>query len=385
MKDRFRGEEVRAATGGVTKIAPRGQIAGRARRVDRLGRRGGIEIRLSVGRSAIGRLREASQSPKRAIRMAAPDFPKSHNFGYIPILAESGHTNFLAVVPVADPGGWASTVRNNRDLVRCWIERWLVRSDVRRRASDWLSGSIDLLLPPVCASCFVDLELADEKVALCAVCRQALLAEQIEDACPRCGIRGLAEFGVRESCRQCHGRSKPFRQVIPLGSYEGAVRQAIVRMKHFHEAPLTAAIGRLLAERLVARLTEGRPDVIVPVPKYWVKRWLHGVSAAEVLAEVVATEFGLPLAAHALRWRRRTQKQSLLPFAQRRRNVNGALQARHASRLEGAHVLLLDDIMTTGATAREAARALRAVGVGDVTVSVVGRALFDSRRGVSQK
>ena len=121
---------------------------------------------------------------------------------------------------------------------------------------------------------------------------------------------------------------------------------------------------------------------MVPVPKYWVKRWLRGASAAEVLADVVADELGLPLAARALRWQRRTRKQSLLPFAQRRRNLRDALRARRSARLQGAHVLLLDDIMTTGATAREAARALRAVGVAHVTVSVVGRALFDSRRGI---
>ena len=89
MKDRFRGEEVRAAAGEARKTASRGRFVGRARRSTAYDRAVGMK---SIDRSTMGRLRGASPSPKRGIRMAAPDLPKSHNFGYIPILVESGHS-----------------------------------------------------------------------------------------------------------------------------------------------------------------------------------------------------------------------------------------------------------------------------------------------------
>ena len=106
-----------------------------------------------------------------------------------------------------------------------------------------MCASIDLLLPPVCASCFVDLDASDEPAALCGACRQLLLAERIEGACPNCGTRSGSNSQTMRSCPHCQGRSQPFRQVIPLGRYEGSLRQAIVRMKHFHEAPLTGGFG----------------------------------------------------------------------------------------------------------------------------------------------
>jgi predicted amidophosphoribosyltransferase len=91
----------------------------------------------------------------------------------------------------------------------------------------------------------------------------------------------------------------------------------------------------------------------------------------------------LPVARTALRWRRTTQKQSLLPLGQRRRNLAGALGVSRRSEFQGAHVLVLDDIMTTGATAGEAARVLRRAGAQFVTVGIVGRALVTGARGTS--
>ena len=97
-------------------------------------------------------------------------------------------------------------------------------------------------------------------------------------------------------------------------------------------------------------------------------------------ADVVGRVLRLPVARTALRWRRSTHKQSLLPLGQRRRNLTGALRVSRRSQLRGAHVLLLDDIMTTGATVGEAARVLRRAGAEYVTVGLVGRALVDRTR-----
>ncbi len=155
------------------------------------------------------------------------------------------------------------------------------------------------------------------------------------------------------------------------------MRRAVIRMKHFHEFPLTAAVGVLLADELRLQTQQNPPQIVVPIPKHWLRRWLHGSSAAELLAEVVGSRLRLTVAGRALCWRRKTRKQSLLPLGQRRRNLHGALRLRLRHDLRDAHVLVLDDTMTTGATAGEAARVLHQAGARYVTVGVIGRALVD--------
>ncbi len=251
---------------------------------------------------------------------------------------------------------------------------------LQTRVRKWAAATTDLLLPPGCASCGRFLPSADRQPVLCPSCRANLLAERMEHACRFCGAEQVVAGDGSNRCVGCRTRKWMFERVVSLGRYRGEIRNTVLRMKQFHEYALTAAVGALLAEQLVETLQQRWWDVIVPVPKYWLKRWWQGASAAEVMAEVVAVELRSPLAVRALRWRRRTRKQSLLPLAQRRRNLAGALGARPLSVLHGANVLLLDDIMTTGATAQEASRALRKRGARSVTVGVVGRALVDRLR-----
>lgn len=238
-------------------------------------------------------------------------------------------------------------------------------------------ATVDLILPPVCAGCFVPLESTGLEPGLCAGCRADLLAERLQDACGYCGVPRPPGTDPEQRCPSCRRRRFAFQQVIALGGYRGAVRRAVIRMKQFHEFPLTAAIGALLADELGLQLRHNRPQIVVPVPKYWLRRWLHGSSAAELLAEVVGRRLRLTVAGRALGWQRRTRKQSLLPLGQRQRNLHGALRLRRGHDLRGAHVLVLDDTMTTGATAGEAARVLRQAGARRVTIGVIGRAVVD--------
>jgi ComF family protein len=145
-------------------------------------------------------------------------------------------------------------------------------------------------------------------------------------------------------------------------------------MKQFHEYPLTAAVGHLLADRLAAQLSDDSPDVIVPIPKHWLRRVLRGTNTSEVLAETLSGRLHRPAALGALRQRRRTRKQSLLGRSERQQNVAGALQLARAYDFDKAHVLIVDDTMTTGATANEAARVIGRAGARRITVAVVARA-----------
>jgi ComF family protein len=145
-------------------------------------------------------------------------------------------------------------------------------------------------------------------------------------------------------------------------------------MKRAEANWVSRAIGQLVWERCRAALVAANPDIVVPVPMHWRRRIVHGTNSAALLAEVLAGQLQKPLSNRLLRRRRHTLPQFSLSTSQRRANVRGCFAVRLAKRLENSHVLLVDDIMTSGATCHEAARELRAAGASRVTVVVAARA-----------
>lgn len=129
-------------------------------------------------------------------------------------------------------------------------------------------------------------------------------------------------------------------------------------------------LGRLLASALPR---EQGFDVIVPMPLHWRKRWRRGFNQAGLLAREIARRTNLPVS-HALRRVKHTAAQAGLTNAKRRENVSGAFRARHKAALAGQRVLLIDDVLTTGATAASCARVLRMAGARDVTLLTLARA-----------
>jgi ComF family protein len=163
-----------------------------------------------------------------------------------------------------------------------------------------------------------------------------------------------------------------------LGIYGGAVRDLVLRMKQARNESLSLAAGRLLAERIAITLDADPADIVVPVPMHWVRRLIRGVNVAELLAESIAARLRIRFDTGVIRCCRKTDKQGTLTPAERRTNVRGAYRVPADSSLRGAHVLLIDDVMTTGATASEIARVLRRSGARSVSVAVVARGVgFD--------
>ncbi len=242
---------------------------------------------------------------------------------------------------------------------------------------------LSLVFPPACEFCGESLAWDSGRSELCDGCRDGLLAAPsaargcgaipVRATCPRCALPWRRTSGDR--CHYCQRHGYRFDATLALGAYEGRLRRAVIRMKRHAEYPLTAAVGRMLGQRLRVDWADELPDVVVPLPKHWWKRLRRGTNSAELLAESVGRELGRPIVRGGLRCRRMTRKQSLLTMEERRRNAAGSLALAGRREWAGRDVLLVDDIMTTGATASEAARVLKQAGARRVRVAVVARAL----------
>lgn len=169
-------------------------------------------------------------------------------------------------------------------------------------------------------------------------------------------------------CGICLRSPPPFVAAIVALRYEAPVDGLVTRFK-FHA---NLAAGALLAQLILASVNAVEADVLVPVPLHRGRLGRRGYNQALELAKPLAASWRLPLAAAALSRVRDTAPQSELTAAQRRRNLRGAFVA-DASTVRGRRVLLVDDVITTGSTVREAARTLLAAGAAEVRVLAAAR------------
>jgi ComF family protein len=178
---------------------------------------------------------------------------------------------------------------------------------------------------------------------------------------------------IDSGCSACRDESLPFEAAVRLGRYDGPLRDVILRMKHHTGEALAELLGELWADRVGPRLLALQPEVVVPVPLHWWRRWRRGYNQSAALAHSLADRLKLPCHPGWLRRIRNTPPQTSQTLAGRRENVRGAFRARYGVPLRQRSVLLVDDVMTTGATASEAARALLKGGAARVLVAVLAR------------
>lgn len=229
-----------------------------------------------------------------------------------------------------------------------------------------------LFFPPRCAYCDADLLEAAEPL-FCNKCRGELAPAAI-DRCFHCAARVPSPEDTSDGCYFCRGASLKFDRVFTLGSYDGPLRHATLRMKHWHEEPLTLAVAQLVWQRLADDLRQLEIDAVAPVPMHWSRRFSRATNSPDLLAATFARHLGTPLGLGSMIRRRNTRTQSSLPPGQRFENVRGAFRLRRGVEFRGAHVLLVDDILTTGATCSEVARVFKQAGAAKVHVAVVARA-----------
>ncbi len=229
------------------------------------------------------------------------------------------------------------------------------------------SSAIDVLWPPRCLAC-QDAAWDGPLPGLCGRCADAL--PTLVAPCPRCGREaGLA--AAVNPCSRCRTESFDFEGVVSPLAYRGVSRDLVLSLKFAGRTPAAVPLGLLLADAVAQA---GRPgDLLVPVPLSRARLRERGFDQADELARVVARVTGIRRGARALRRRRDTAPQSGLSRAGRRRNPRGAFAARRAL-VAGRCVVLVDDVVTTGATASACARALLRAGARRVVLAAACRA-----------
>ncbi|MGE0606228.1 MAG: ComF family protein [Pirellulales bacterium] len=232
---------------------------------------------------------------------------------------------------------------------------------------------MNLLFPPVCAYCEQDAGLADDSWLLCPPCR-VLLAAGEGVPCRRCGALVAESNPVDDGCIHCRDQRLRFVEGAALGAYAGDLRKAVLRMKGSTCEPLAAAVAGLLCQAQNSRMQGWQAEVVVPVPMHWTRRMARGTNSPDIVAEVLAASLGLPFERRMLRRRKNTVPQGDLPPGQRLANLRDAFRVRRGYNVRDAKVLIVDDILTTGATCNEATRMLLAAGAASVFVAVVARA-----------
>jgi len=167
----------------------------------------------------------------------------------------------------------------------------------------------------------------------------------------------------------CRAGARGFDAAYCFGFYEGALRELIHLLKYDGMKPLAGPLSECLSRALPL---DDRFDAVVPMPLHWRRRFQRGFNQAAALANGVARRRRIPLL-NAVRRIRATRSQTGLTNARRRENVRGAFRAGRGRPLEGLRILLVDDVMTTGATGSACAAALKRAGAKSVTLLTLAR------------
>jgi ComF family protein len=244
----------------------------------------------------------------------------------------------------------------------------------------WGHRLLHALLPAHCLSCAAPLPAgrgaAGPLLGLCAACR-GRLRPLPPGSCAVCR-RFLPATGLPAGwpCQSCRDEPPAYERLLALWSYAEPLAAVIRALKFRRLDYLGRHLGEHLADRFASELSdlETGIDLIVPVPLHWRRRLHRGYNQAALIAAPLARRLALPVAP-LLRRTRATPPQSLLGKPARLANLRRAFRVPHPERLQGRHLLLVDDVATTGATLEAAAAILRKAGAASVIAMTAGRTL----------
>lgn len=228
----------------------------------------------------------------------------------------------------------------------------------------WWRGLYDVVFPPACAACGAVMELPAPLCGLCTLSLSPLPTPQ----CTRCAEPGTFVQGL---CPRCAANPGHFVEVCAPWVHEGALARAIHRYKyedHPELAPLLAELVSSPAHELLQR----RQSRLVAIPLHQRRFRQRSFDQAQLLARALASLLGMQVLSVGLVRTRETARQVGLSESERDANLQGAFQATGS--LAGMRLTLVDDVFTTGATAKAAASALLSAGAAEVSVITLARA-----------
>ncbi len=260
-----------------------------------------------------------------------------------------------------------ASVRSLHEKVIAFFTRVIVASS---SSNTWLKLAWQSASAMICPSECVWCERpTSQGIYFCAACLPLFLSDYYR--CQRCASP-LPTVVPNETCSRCDAAKWHFTAVVTLGPYRGRLREAVIQMKKKRHELLRRAVGGLMAVELCKQFESTLP-LLLPVPNHWTRNFVRSICQASSLAQAIAAETGWPVVTRVVRRRRKTAKQGMLSWTERTKNVRGAFCIKASAKLRGRHIIVVDDVLTSGATADEIAKLLLANGAARVSVAVAAR------------
>jgi ComF family protein len=228
--------------------------------------------------------------------------------------------------------------------------------------------ALDIALPTLCVACR---EPVDGE-GVCAEC-WSKLSFIAKPYCPRLGIPFVYDPGPELLSMEAIANPPAYQRARAAVRYDDVARTLVHALKYQDRTDLAPAMGRWMARAGRELLDEA--DALVPVPLHWQRAWGRRYNQSGALARVIARQSGVKFASEALRRVRPTEQQIGLSRSQRASNVQGAFKVvdQRRAEIQGRRVVLVDDVLTTGATVDACARALLRAKAASVDVLVFAR------------
>ena len=242
---------------------------------------------------------------------------------------------------------------------------WRACRDVMSHAA---RSALDIALPTLCVACREPVA----GVGVCADCWTQLSFIE-RPYCPRLGTPFVYDPGSGMLSMEAIANPPAYQRARAAVRYNDVAKVLVHALKYQDRTDLAPAMGRWMA-RAGSELLDGA-DVLIPVPLHWRRGWSRRYNQSGVLARVIARQSGIPVAPDALRRTRPTRQQVGLSRNDRARNVQGAFKvaAERTSQIQGRRVILIDDVLTSGATVDACARVLLRAKAAQVDVLVFAR------------
>jgi competence protein ComFC len=237
----------------------------------------------------------------------------------------------------------------------------------------WIEPGLAWFYPPVCQLCEAQRATPAEGF-VCGKCWSQVRFIK-PPFCERCGLPFAGEITGAFECSNCRDMELHFCSARSAVTARGVVLDVIHRYKYSQALWFEAFLAGLFLREALPALRGESWDLIVPVPLHPTKQREREFNQAERLARPLARALGVPLNTRLVRRVRPTRTQTLLSKGQRAENVQRAFAVRPHRRLQGERVILVDDVLTTGATTSACAGVLRAAGAGEVCVWTVARGI----------